>query len=384
MKAIVNTNVVLENGILWDGVILIDGERILSVDNAAKTKIPENTEIIDAGGNYTGPGFVDIHVHGGNGKSTCFHPVEAARYFLEKGTTTLLATPDYHMNAEKLSEAITCIKEGMKKTKVIKGIYMEGPYINPIYGSHAETNPWRGPANEKDYKKFVDEAGTLVKVWTVDPKKENLMPFLEYARKVNPDVRFSVGHSDATPMQVRRMGVKFKPSILTHSMDATYRIPVPEGTRGYGLDEYCFKETDMYAELISDSCGIHVHPELQQLLIYTKGIDKVVLVTDSTIHNNIPPKEFSHITDLNFDPTGELAGSKMSIAQACRNIMTHTNCGIAQAFMMASLNPARAVGLDDEIGSIEAGKKADIVFVDDKFNVKQVMLEGKLCDLKKE
>ena len=63
---------------------------------------------------------------------------------------------------------------------------------------------------------------------------------------------------------------------------------------------------------------------------------------------------------------------------ACRNIMTHTNCGIAQAFLMASRNPARAVGMDDEIGTIEAGKRADLVFVDDMFHVQKVMLAGNL------
>ena len=63
---------------------------------------------------------------------------------------------------------------------------------------------------------------------------------------------------------------------------------------------------------------------------------------------------------------------------ACRNIMRHTNCGIAQAFLLASRNPARAIGMDDEIGTVEAGKKANLVFVDDIFNVKNVMLEGEL------
>ncbi|MEE1042398.1 MAG: amidohydrolase family protein, partial [Clostridia bacterium] len=63
-----------------------------------------------------------------------------------------------------------------------------------------------------------------------------------------------------------------------------------------------------------------------------------------------------------------------------KNVMYHTNCGIAQAFVMASLNPAKVVGMDDKIGSIEAGKIADLVFVDDKFNVQQVMLGGKICE----
>jgi len=103
-----------------------------------------------------------------------------------------------------------------------------------------------------------------------------------------------------------------------------------------------------------------------------------VLITDSTTHNNPNPEVFAHVTDLNFDPRGGLSGSKMTMDQACHNIMTHTNCGIAQAFLMASSNPARVIGLDHEIGTIEPGKRADLVFVDDKFHVKQVLLNGEL------
>ena len=384
MKAIINANVVLENGILWDGIILTGGEKILSVEKMREAQIPQNAEIIDAGGAYVGPGFVDIHVHGGNGNSTCFDAVKAANYFLKSGTTSLLGTPDYHMKTEKIVEAIRCIKLGMKESKVIKGIYMEGPYTNPNYGSHSDTNPWHGAVEEKDYKRFVDEGGKCVKVWTVAPEREDLIPFLEYARMINPDVKIAIGHSDATPMDVRRLGSKYRPTILTHAMNATVRREVPAGTRGYGLDEYCFKEPDMYAELISDSCGIHVHSEMQQLLIHCKGINKVVLITDSTIHNNVPPENLSHIPDLNFDPNGGLAGSKMTMNQACRNIMTHTNCGIAQAFLMASTNPAKAIGMYDDIGSIEVGKTADLVFVDDKFNIKNVMLNGEICNFEEE
>ena len=73
-----------------------------------------------------------------------------------------------------------------------------------------------------------------------------------------------------------------------------------------------------------------------------------------------------------------MGGSRLTLDMACRNIMTHTNCGITQAFLMASRNPARAVGMDDEIGTIEAGKRADLVFVDDMFHVQKVMLAGTL------
>ena len=148
---------------------------------------------------------------------------------------------------------------------------------------------------------------------------------------------------------------------------------------GYGPDEYCLKEPEMYAELISDSCGIHVHPELQQYIMHAKGIQKVIIITDGSVHNNPTPEKFKHVLDLNYDPNGGIAGSKLTMDKACKNIMTHTNCGLAQAFLMASTNPSRALGIDDSVGSVEAGKIADLAFVDDKFNVKKVILGGKVC-----
>lgn len=377
LKAITNAQVVLENGILWDGIIIIQDDRIVSAGNKHNTDIPAGAEIIDAKGSYVGPGFIDIHVHGGGGYSTCYDLENAAEFFLNHGSTSILATPDYHMNRETTLEVIRNIKAHIDELKSVKGIYMEGPYTNPKYGSHSDTNPWRCGVLPEDYIPIVDEAGSYAKVWTIAPEREDLMPFLEYARKVNPDVVFAVGHSEATPMQIRALG-KYRPTLETHSMNATHRIPVSGGTRGYGPDEYCFKEPDVYCELISDSCGIHVHPELQQLLLHNKGIERVVLITDSTTHVNPVPDQLKHITDLNFDPHGGLAGSKMTMDCACRNIMTNTNCGIAQAFFMAATTPARAIGIDSETGSVCVGKKADLVFVDDKFNIQKVMLEGEL------
>ena len=381
VTVIKNAQIVLENGILWDGVLLIEGDRIKKFGAARDMEcyIPEGVCCIDAEGAYVGPGFVDIHVHEGGGYSTYFEPVEAADFFLRHGATTILATPSYDLCFEKFLNAIRTVKASLEKAPTIRGLYLEGPYLNPDYGSHSYANPWRGPIEPDQFMSLVDEAGTLAKVWTVAPEREGLMPFLEYARKVNPDVVFAVGHSEATPDQIRRMG-KYRPTLQSHSMNATGRLPVFAGTRGYGPDEYCMKEPDVYTELISDSCGIHVHPEIQQLLLHNKGIHRTILITDSTVYYEPTPPELAYVNDLNFDATGTIAGSKMTMDQACRNIMTHTNCGIAQAFLMASRNPARAVGLDQEVGTIEPGKRADLVFVDDKFHIQQVMLGGKLCD----
>lgn len=378
MIAIKNAQIVLENGIIWDGVILVEGDKIAKFGKASEVEIPTDAEVIDADGAYVGPGFIDIHVHGYDNFCTCKNANETAEYYLKHGTTTMLSTADYLWDFDEFMASIRAAKEAMKTNKVIKGFYFEGPFINVKYGCNSDLNPW-SPDNipEEQYKAFVDEAGTYAKVWITAPERADIKGFAEYARKVNPEVVFAVGHSEATPMQIRAMG-KYRPTLQTHSMCATGRVPVCGGTRGYGPDEYCFKESEVYTELICDSLGIHVHPEMQQLLIHNKGIDKVILVTDSTMDDCENPPELAHITDLNFDHNGGLAGSRLTMDQACKNIMTNTNCGIAQAFLMASTNPAKAIKMDEEIGSIDIGKKADLVFVDDKFNVKQVMSEGKM------
>ena len=384
ITAIENAKVVLESGIIWDGRILIEEDRIVSVGKKEEIEIPESAERIDACGAYVGPGFVDIHVHGGGGFQTSTHPIEAAKYFLRHGETSMLATPSgtASKTRDEIKGFILNIREAMKTQKNIKGIYMEGPYYNPRYGANSRLNTWGNrPIESEDFEVLVDACGEDVKVWMIAPEraKEGLIDFLAYARKVNPDVEFAVGHSEALPTEIRALG-RYRPSIQTHSMNATGRLKAPGGTRDYGPDEYCFKEPDVYCELISDSLGIHVNREMQQLLLHNKGVHRVILITDSTVYNNPNPEKFANVTDLNFDPWGGIAGSKLTMDKACKNIMSHTNCGIAQAFLMAATNPAKAVGLYDELGSIEKGKIADLVFVNDLFDVKAVMLNGELCN----
>ena len=380
IKVIKNIQVVLENGIIWDGFVIIENDKIADFGKLMDLEIPKGADVVDGEGTYVGPGFVDIHVHATGNMRTYIELKEASDYFLRYGTTTILATPYYSMNKDEFVEALAAIKKNIAESKTVKGIYFEGPYTSPQYGSNSWLNPWNCPINEDDYKYLVDEAGDLAKVWTIALERDGISEFIEYARRVNPEVVFAVGHSEATPEQIRNLGIKYRPKLMTHTFNATGRQTGTGGIRGYGPDEYCLANEDMYAELISDSCGMHVHSDLQRMLVKAKGYEKVVLITDCTEPDAEIPEEYSGITDLNFDARGGLSGSKLTMNQACKNIMQHTNCGISQAFAMASLNPSKVIGMDDEIGSIEVGKRADLVFVDDKFNVKQVMLGGEICE----
>lgn len=372
MIAITNANIVLENEVLLNASLLIEGDRIVGIGK----DIPAGSQVIDAKGVYVGPGFVDIHVHGGGSYTTAENPLQMAAFFLQHGTTTILLTPDYCLNFEEFLASIRKGKEAMQKGKNIAGFYMEGPYMNPKYGASAEFNPWRHPLDEKEYKALVDEAGTHTKVWAIAPEREGLAPFLHYARKVNPDVLFAVGHSHATPDQIRALA--YHPDLQTHCTNATGRVNEGGGCRGTGPDEYCFLDDEMYAELISDSHAIHVKPDIQKLILKIKGVDRVILITDGTNSPNPNPPELAHVDDLNFDWKGALSGSRLTMNKACRNVMKHTGCSMVDAFKMASRNPARVLGLDAGIGTVAVGKKANLVFVDGQFNVQKVLLEGKL------
>lgn len=122
---------ILENGILWDGIIFVENGKIVRIETERNTEMPIGVEVIDAKGAYVGPGFVDIHVHGGGGFDTCLNAKEASEYFLSHGETSILATPSYSINFKELMEAIREAKEGMKVADSIRGLYLEGPFINP-------------------------------------------------------------------------------------------------------------------------------------------------------------------------------------------------------------------------------------------------------------
>ena len=138
---------------------------------------------------------------------------------------------------------------------------------------------------------------------------------------------------------------------------------------------------EIYAELISDSMGIHVDPYMQRLVRKIKGDDRIILISDQTIHEPIPVPGLEHVTDLNFtyrkDGRIDISGSKLTLNVACRNYMKHTGASIVDAFKVASYNPAKAVGLYDR-GEIREGLRADLIFVDIKMNVKTVILGGKV------
>ena len=386
MKAIVNTKLVMEDGIIWDGAILFDKEKIIAVGESSEIDVSGADEVIDAGGLYTAPGLVDMHNHGSTEHSFADDPEAAARFFLSHGITTVLPTLYHNISKEGMIESAARIKEASRSGagRIMRGLYMEGPFMS-LTGSMQNQIKWTGEIKESDYVDLIDAFGDMVLVWAIDPDRKNIEAFMAYAKEHTPNAVFAHGHSRATFESITRLSRKYKIGIRTHIINAGQAPARCQSRNGAGGDQHCFCDPDMFAEMICDQSGVHVPPGFVKMIIRTKGYEKVCIISDHTTvtgkerYKNNEEKGIWYGPDLNYDDEGLLSGSLMTLENGVRNVMTHSGYGICHSIRMATLNPAMAVGIDHEVGSLEAGKRANLIIMDDAVNVKKVFLEGELA-----
>lgn len=380
VTAIVNTKIITENGIVWDGAVTFANGKIMQADWEKRVEIPSEAEIIDAGGLYTAPGLIDIHNHGGPSGRFDQDPEGVTAYHLSHGTTTVLTALTYHMSAEELLDAMHKVQVASKSGtgRIMSGIYFEGPYMGGN-SSMQKYVRWQGEIRAEEYIPLVDAMKGYVRVWAIDPSREGIEEFMQYVKSVDPDAIFANGHSRATFADCRRVR-KYGVKVQTHFNDSGQAPGFAQGTAGSGCDHYSLHEPDLYAELICDEVGVHVDADLAKTLIRTKGVERVILITDytssKTDFTNNEEDGIVYGPDLNYDYEGHLSGSCMTLDSAVRNVMKHTAYGLCHAVQMATLNPARLLGIDDQVGSLEPGKRANIILIDDMVHVKAVFLDG--------
>ena len=378
MIAIKNATLVMKDHLIPEAVLLIEDGLIQDFGEMRTLSIPEGCEIIDAEGQFVGPGLVDIHTHAGGGYWFYENPEQAATFNLEHGTTTVLTTLYFDQTEDALVEQAKKIQAAMKTPggKNIAGFYMEAPYMNPKFGASRENNPWVGPVCKERYQPIIDQLGEDAKVWVVAPERENIEQFVVDAKKANPTVRFSVGHSEASPQQIEAL-MPYGLCIGTHHTNATGDRPKYPECRGVCVDETVNYNREIFAEMICDSRGIHVDPYMQRLIRKIKGEDRLVLISDACVFPGPIPEGYDGVTDLCFDFEGEIAGSKLTLNVACRNMMKHTGASIVDVFRYASTNPSNAVGFKDR-GQIAKGMRADLLICDYQMNVKRVLFKGEV------
>ncbi len=378
MKAIVNAQIVLKDSILYDGVILIEDDKVVNFGEKRDVAIPFDAQIINAEGDYAAPGLVDLHTHAGGSSFFFEEPQQASENILKHGVTSVFPALYYNMDQADFLKGIDTLKTASRTGagRIIQGIYMEGPYLNPKYGCEASNYKWKEGVVKERYQPLIDAAGKFAAVWCIAPEVEGIEKFVDDVRQMDENAVFSVAHSEATPYQVLDLVPKGL-RLATHHTNATGDLPKYPECRGVCVDEAVNFCDDIYAELIVDSRGIHVDPFMQRLVLKIKGKDRIILISDAFVIDGPKPEGYDDVFDINFDYEGQIAGSKLTLDVACRNMKKHTGSGMCDLFRFASLNPAELLGRDD-IGRIRKGGKANIIIVDDMINVKKVMFEGEL------
>lgn len=350
---------------------------------APEAPLPEVNRTIDGQNHYLGPGMIDIHNHGNSGYDTMDATPEALEsigaYHLKNGVTGYLATTVTNPH-ESLMEAIeNALEFKTHQTNddaiaTLLGIYFEGPYFNVKK---------KGAQPEKDIQKpsidtleaYVNKNPELFKVVALAPELDGALALIGYLKEKG--IRTAFAHTDASYEETIR-GIDEGLTVATHMYNGmrgfTHREP---GALGAALTD-----DRVMSELIVD--GVHLHKAAVDLALKTKGPDRIVLISDAMRAAGLEDGTYNlggqDVTTKNGQARledGTIAGSTLDLNQAVKNIVRDNGASIEDAFKMASLNPAKVIGLDEELGSIEAGKKANLVLLDDELDVKRVFKDGR-------
>ncbi len=369
-----NARILNENFKLQNGDLRIEEEQIFEIGESLSPKAGE--EISDCGGAYLLPGFVDLHTHGAMGYDHTDAEPEAeeiiSHYLTRQGVTTYLPTLITH-SEKQMKAAAEVIAEAAKTIPQIGGIYSEGPFFSEKYKGAQNPAYLRNP-DVREFARLQEAADGLIRIISLAPE---LSGACEFIRTVTPRVRVSMGHTDADYNQACT-AIQAGASELTHTYNAMrplhHRTP---NTIGAAIDSSCF------CECICD--GLHVHPAMIRLLYHAVGADRMVLISDSMRACGMPDGKYDLGGQEVFVKEHSARLSDGTIAGSCVNltycVKKSVSFGIPfeDAVKMASLTPARAAGIEKNIGSIQKGKYANLILCGSDLDPKQVWMHGKKC-----
>lgn len=376
MKCIINGKIILPNAVLEDAVIVFDS-KIQKIAKKDEVNLSDY-EIIDAKGNYVAPGLVDMHIHGYFNADASDGFVDGIRTMamgiIQNGVTAWCPTT-MTVSKKEIEDAFDSVREVKAQKEYygarILGVNSEGPFINAAKkGAQAEEHILTPDAD------FVKKHSDLIKVFTVAPEVDGALECIKRVTE-ETDVLISMGHTNAS-FEEANTGIEAGVRHTTHLFNAmtalTHRAP---GVVGAAL-----ADERVSVELIADT--FHVNKGLFKLVSKIKG-DKLCLITDCIRAGGMPDGDYT----LGGQPVhkegikclmqdGTIAGSVLKLNQAVYNVFANTDLPIYVAVAAASLNPAKALKVDDEIGSLEVGKRADIIIADESFNVNTTVLGGEI------
>lgn len=370
---------IIKNG----GVVIKDGtiEKVLTDDDI---RIGEKDRIIDVGGKYISPGFIDIHNHGGNGydflDGTVESIIEPAKIHMGYGVTSIIPTIST-CTPEQMLKVLDCFKKAksiIKNGPNLLGVHLEGPYFSLEEKGAQNPNLIRKPKKE-EYLEILDYSDDIVR-WSVAPEVKGA---LEMGRLLTKrGILCSAGHTNATyddMLKAYENGFTH----ITHLYSGTSTVRRINAFRYSGVVESAYLIDEMTIEIIAD--GKHLPKSLLKLVYKIKGSDKICLITDSIRAAGLPEGEYKRPDGRKFvveDGVAKLMDRTSfagSVATANRLIKTMTDLAdvsLQEAVKMLTLTPARIMNIENRKGCISEGKDADIVVFDDNINILLVMVMG--------
>ncbi|MET9495706.1 N-acetylglucosamine-6-phosphate deacetylase [Streptomyces sp. NPDC006552] len=368
-KVLAGARVVLPTGTVTDGRVIVDGTRIAG-------SAPESTPAVDLSGHWVVPGFVDMHNHGGGGASFTSGTVEEILKGIHThrlhGTTTVV--PSFVTGETDFLTQRAGLLSELAEQGEIAGIHFEGPFISPCRkGAHDETL-LRDP-DPAEVRKLVDAARGRAKMVTLATE---LPGGLDSVRLLaDQGVIAAIGHTDATYEQTVQ-AIDAGATVATHLFNA---MP-PLGHRAPGPIAALLEDERITVELIND--GTHLHPAALQLAFHHKGGERVAFITDAMDAAGfgdgrymLGPMEVEVKESVaRLVEGGSIAGSTLTLDRAFKRAATVDRLPVEDIVRAISANPARLLGIDDTVGSLEPGKDADLVVLDAEFELKGVMRKG--------
>jgi N-acetylglucosamine-6-phosphate deacetylase len=361
------------------GWLLVEGGQIRSIGFGRAPDFVGSLQRVDAQGDMLLPGFIDLHVHGAVGHELMDASptgMEAmARYYATHGVTGFLATT-WTSSREAIMKALELVEEmrgPIREGATLLGVHLEGPYLHPDRCGAQEVSHIRR-ADRDEALQFLDTG--VIRLVALAPEFEENRWLIDEC--VKRGITVSAAHTTASYEQMQ-MAVARGVSHVTHTFNAMQ----PLGHREPGTVGAALTLPQLSCELIADN--VHVHPAAQKILVDSKTPAGVILITDSIRPAGLPPGEYmlddravNNRTGAVRLPDGTLAGSILTMERALQNVCAATGRAPAEMWPTSSLNAARAIGLSACKGSLEVGKDADLVLLDEAYKVHLTIAQGEI------
>ncbi|WP_346200153.1 N-acetylglucosamine-6-phosphate deacetylase [Caldifermentibacillus hisashii] len=375
MQYILTGTVCIGEELREDHYVLIEGEKIKEVGPVSNMPTSFSGEVLSYPKTMTiVPGFIDEHIHGAGGADAMDATPDAlnkiAQHLVKEGTTAFLATT-MTQSKQAIEAALKNAGEFIHSTEnrtgqaEIIGIHLEGPFIHPKRKG-AQPEEFILLPSPSQFDEWQELAQNTIRIVTLAPDQENGIALVKHLAEHG--VIASIGHSDANFQDVVA-AVEAGASHVTHLFNGMRGLHHREpGTAGGAL---LLKE--LTVELIAD--GIHVHPKMIDLVFRLKDLDHAVLITDSMRAKWLPDGESELGGQKVFVSDGKatledgtLAGSILKLNQGVKHVMEFANLTLPEVVKLVTMNPAKELGLYHRKGSIEAGKDADLVVLNEKYD----------------